>query len=132
MKTITNGTDLMNLLESVQMVGTRLAEWKFEWSLDTVMGLDGKTERGWLVACSFERPDVNGEFTEQGRGFGREWFIAPGTPDTGVVFTAWMAIQQIVIHELHESFTVMVDGKRVRLLDPHKELADLAVGSRTV
>jgi hypothetical protein len=128
-KAITNGTDLMNLLESIQMVGTRLAEWKFDWAMLEVKTTDVD---GWLVQCSFERPDVNGEFTEQGVGFGREWFIANGTPDTGVVFTAWKAIELIVIHEMHESFTVMVDGKRVRLLDPHKELADLAVGSRPV
>jgi len=43
-----------------------------------------------------------------------------------------MAVQQVITHELHESFTVMVGGKRVRLLDPHKELSDLAVGSREV
>jgi hypothetical protein len=135
MKTIDNSTDLMNLLESVQMLGTRLEEWNFCWSLDTVMGLppdQNEEVRGWLVRCSFERPDANGDFSEQGVGYGREWFIAPGTPVTGVVFTAWMAIQQVLIHELHESFTVLVDGERVRLLDPHKELADLAVGSRRI
>lgn len=132
MKTIDNGTDLMNLLESIEMLGTRLEDWNFRWSLDTVLELDGVKERGWLVACSFERPDANGVFDEQGIGYGREWFVKPGTPVTGVVFTAWMAIEQVLKHELHESFTVMVDGERVRLLDPHKELSDLAVGSRRI
>jgi len=143
MKTINDATALMDLLESIKMVGTRLADWNFRWSLDTVYASaemtislhTGAAERepniaGWLVRCSFERPDVNGEYTEQGIGYGREWFISPGTPDTGVVFTAWEAMKFIVTHEMHESFTVMVDGKRVRLLDPHKELSDLAVGSR--
>ena len=137
--TITNSTELMDLLESIEMLGTRLEEWNFRWSLDTVHHHDAletqsvdERVRGWLVRCSFERPDANGEYSEQGIGYGREWFIAPGTPITGVVFTAWMAIQQILIHELHESFTVMVNGERVRLLDPHKELADLAYGSRVI
>jgi len=129
MNKITNGTDLMNLLESIEMVGTRLAEWNFRWAMQEVKTQDVD---GWLVQCSFERPDVNGEFTEQGVGYGREWFIANGAPDTGVVFTAWEAMKFIVFHEMHESFTVMIDGKRVRLMDPHKELADLAVGSRIV
>jgi hypothetical protein len=131
MKAITDGTQLMDLLESIQMVGTRLEDWRFGWAMETVTEMNYEDgERGWLVRCSFERPDVNGEFSEQGVGYGREWFIASGTPDTGVVFTAWLAIQQIIIHELHEAFTVEVDGERVRLLDPHKDLADLAVGSR--
>ena len=144
MKTINDATALMDLLEGIKMVGTRLADWNFRWSLDTVyvpaemaISLHAGVEEhepniaGWLVACSFERPDVNGELTENSLGFGREWFVPPGTTDTGVVFTAWMAIQQIIAHELHESFTCQVDGRRVRLLDPHKNLADLAVGSRT-
>jgi hypothetical protein len=138
MTTITSGTQLMDLLESIQMVGTRLEDWRFGWAMETVTETEMNHEgplgliRGWLVRCSFERPDVNGEFSEQGVGYGREWFIASGTPDAGVVFTAWLAIQQIIVHELHEAFTVMVGGERVRLLDPHKDLADLAVGSRRV
>lgn len=130
MKTITNSADLMDLLESIEMVGTRFEEWNFQWAMRESHDVDGV--RAWIVQCSFERPDVNGEFTDQGIGFGRPWLIETGTPVTGVVFTAWLAIQQIIIHELHESFTVMVDGERVRLLDPHKELADLAVGSRRI
>jgi hypothetical protein len=35
-----------------------------------------------------------------------------------------------VDHELYESFTVELDGERVVLFDPHKELPQLAHGSR--
>jgi hypothetical protein len=87
---------------------------------------------GWLIRCSFERPDVNGDFTEQGVGHGRPWWVEYGASETGTIMTAWLAIQQIITHELHESFTVMVNGERVRLLDPHKSLEDLAVGSGRV
>jgi hypothetical protein len=130
---ITSGTDLMNLLESIQMKGTRFEAWRFGWAMETVTEMnDEPGDRGWLVSCSFERPDVNGEFDEQGVGYGRKWFVEHGASETGVVFTAWLAIQQIILHELHESFTVMVKGERVRLLDPHKSLEDLAVGSGRV
>jgi len=129
MNSITNGTDLMGLLKSIQMLGTRFEDWNFRWAMAEVRDYP---VNGWLVRCAFERPDVNGEFDEQGAGYGRPWFIEYGASETGIVFTAWMAIQQIIIHELHESFTVMVNGERVRLLDPHKTLADLAVGSRRV
>ena len=126
---ITNGSHLMDLLESIEMVGTRFEEWRFGWAMEEVKD---RPVNGWLIRCSFERPDVNGEFNEQGVGYGRSWWVEYGATVEGVVFTAWLAIQQIIIHELHESFVVTVNGERVRLLDPHKQLADLAVGSRRI
>ena len=125
---ITTTEELQDLLDGIEMVGTRFEEWKFAWKIQMVP----THPQGWFVQCSFERPDVNGDLSEKGFGFGRRWFVEYGTPDTGVVFTAWMAIQQIATHELHEAFTVLVNGKRVRLLDPHKKLSDLAFGSREV
>ncbi len=122
---IETGPQLAELLKGIEMLGTRFEEWKFGWRIIDNMGGDG-----WFIQCSFERPDANGG--EMDVGYGRKWFIEPGTPDTGVIFTAWLAIQQIVMHELHESFTIKVDGERVRLLDPHKTLPDLAHGSRRV
>lgn len=124
MKTIETGSQLAELLDGIEMLGTRLEEWKFDWRITEM------DSRGWFVQCSFERPDANGGDVRV--GYGRKWWVDREAPVTGVVFTAWLAIQQIVVHELHESFTVMVDGERVRLLDPHKELSDLAVGSRRV
>lgn len=121
---IETAEQLTNLLNGIEMKGTRFAEWHFSWRI-TDPGHDG-----WFIQCSFERPDANGG--PLATGYGRKWWVDYDTSDTGVVFTAWLAIQQIIIHELHESFTVMVNGERVRLLDPHKELADLAVGSRRI
>lgn len=126
---ITTHAQLMDVLESIDMLGTRFEDWKFGWVRKEVKD---HPVNGWLIQCSFERPDVNGDFTELGAGYGRPWFIEYGATIEGVVFTAWLAIQQIIIHELHESFVVTVNGERVRLLDPHKKLADLAVGSRRV
>jgi len=117
---------LEELLSGIEMLGTRLADWTFDWKITDC-------ETGWYIQSSFERPDANAADDDTGTGYGRKWFVESGTPDTGVVFTAWMAIhQQIIIHELHKSFTVTVNGERVRLLDPHKDLADLAVGSRRI
>jgi len=113
------------LLGDIVMRGTRFEDWNFDWRVTNC-------EEGWYIQSSFERPDVDSRYNEMRRGFGRKWLVERRTPETGVVFTAWLAIQQIVTHELHESFTVRVGNKFVRLLDPHKELAGLAVGSRVV
>jgi len=136
MTTVQNAVQLNILLSSIEMRGTRFAEWRFGWRVTEVEGPGTGLDRmaglvellGWHVQCSFERPDANDGSVAV--GYGRKWFVDVGTSETGVVFTAWLAIQQIVIHELHESFTVTVEGERVRLLDPHKRLADLAAGSR--
>ena len=113
------------LLGDIQMLGTRFEDWFFNWKVTDC-------EVGWHIQSSFERPDANSTHNAMDRGFGRKWLIEVGTSDTGVVFTAWMALQQIIIHELHESFVIEIDGERVRLLDPHKSLTDLAHGSRRV
>lgn len=134
---------LEELLEGIQMVGTRFEDWRFDWKITPVeepvtsvefgvVTVHGKRLVGWHLQSSFERPDANDPGADMGVGYGRKWFVEVGTPDTGVIFTAWMAVQQIIIHELHEAFTVNVKGERVRLLDPHKNLVDLAVGSRKV
>jgi len=123
------------LLGDIQMLGTRFEDWDFDWKIEELEGMTLTSAGdviGWHIQSSFERPDANSTHNKMDRGFGRKWFVEAGTPDTGVVFTAWMALQQIVIHELHESFVVEVNGECVRLLDPHKTLADLAVGSRRV
>lgn len=118
---------LEQMLEGIEMRGTRFEDWSFDWRVEEI-DREGVEVLGWHVRSSFERPDVDGERLE--RGYGRRWFVEPGSSVERVVFTAWLAIRQIVEHELHESFTVNVGGRRVRLLDPHKSLEDLAVGSR--
>lgn len=120
---------LAAVLESLEMCGTLFERWRFDWKWVPASDED---QRGWNVQCSFERPNVDLRVGGIEQGFGRKWFVACGTPVTGVVFTAWLAIKQIAEHELMEAFTVRLDGERVRLLDPHKTLADVAHGSRRV
>lgn len=120
---------LEDVLDGISMSGTRFQDWSFDWS---VTQAKGEHSEGWFIQSSFERPDVDGVTPAVTRGFGREWYVKSGASLEGVVFTAWLAIRQVVEHELHESFTVTVGGERVRLLDPHKRLEDVAVGSRRV
>jgi hypothetical protein len=75
---------------------------------------------GWLVSTTFQRPDTN--TSEVSRGEGRQWFIAKGTTESGVVKTAWLAAKQIVEHELMEAFRYL--GSRV--FDPHKTIYELS------
>lgn len=124
---VTTADELLSILGGVQTCGTLFETWRFDWQ---VARAHDEHQRGWNLQCSFERPDVEGHAGETAQGFGRKWFVAEGTPITGVVFTAWLAMRQVVEHELMEAFTVTVEGEQVRLLDPHKTLADLAVGSR--
>jgi len=116
--------ELHEILFGIEMRATRFEEWRFQWRIQPA---SDDEQVGWNIQCSFERPDANS--SEYGIGYGRKWFVASTASIESVVFTAWLAIQQIITHELHESFTVRVDGKSVRLLDPHKRLVDLAVGS---
>ena len=116
---------LGDLLESIKMSGTRFQDWSFDWAISPA-------HDGWFIQSSFERPDVGKTGAGLKRGYGRKWYIEQGSSQESVVFTAWLAIRQIVEHELHESFTVRVGGEQVRLLDPHKRLEDLVVGSRRV
>lgn len=128
---------LEEVLAGIEMRGTRFEDWSFDWKVEQLEGLAAEVI-GWHVQSSFERFDVDG--APRGdfggpvleRGYGRRWFVEPGSSVERVVFTAWLAIRQIVEHELHEAFTVVVGGRRVRLLDPHKSLEDVAVGSREV
>tara|TARA_Y100000034_G_C6900945_1_gene416698 strand:+ start:2001 stop:2522 length:522 start_codon:yes stop_codon:yes gene_type:complete len=75
--------------------------------------------RGWTIQTSFQRPDT--ETGDVSTGYGREWFIEIGASADAVLKTAYMAMQQILVHELMEAF--MVDGARV--FNPHAKLEDL-------
>lgn len=119
---------LEGILGSISMQGTLFESWEFNWRV--LDAADGE-QIGWNLQCSFDRPDVENPSAPR-QGFGRKWFVSEGTEVTGVVFTAWLAIKQLVEHELMESFVVKVEGERVRLLDPHKRLSEVAHGSRRV
>jgi hypothetical protein len=74
---------------------------------------------GWLVGTHFSRRDRNGGPTQIGKG--REWFIAYGTTESGVVKTVFAAVKMILEHELMEAFHV----SGVRIFDPHNTVAEL-------
>lgn len=121
-------SDVRVLLDGIEMRDTLFSSWEFEWQ---ILPADDSDSEGWNLQCSFVRPDANNG--ELDRGYGRKWYIESGSSAERVVFTAWMAINQIAQHELHESFTILLpDGRRVRLLDPHKPLSALAAGSRVL
>lgn len=81
--------------------------------------IDGKLAiKGWLIRCSFQRPDR--ETGAVGQGFGRWWFVAEGTTVSGIVKTMYAAAKLIVEHELLEAFRF--DG--CRPFDPHAPGAD--------
>jgi len=121
------------MLGGISMRGTRFEGWDFEWEVCGPLDIMDErewTNEGFLVRCSFERPDaVTGKMA---RGWGRHWWVDRHSSPEQVVFTAWLAIKQVVDHELHESFVVNMGGEQVKLLDPHKSLGDLAVGSARV
>ena len=86
--------------------------WKIEtvhhhaWHEDEV--------KGWLIQCSFQRPDTDTGIVDT--GYGRKEFVAFDATESAVIKTAWVCVQMTVHHELMESFCY--DG--ARLFDPHK------------
>lgn len=78
---------------------------------------------GWLVRCSFQRPDR--DTGEVGRGFGRWWMIEHGTTVSALQKTMFAAAKMIVEHELMEAFKV--NGRRP--FDPHRTVQDLTKGA---
>jgi hypothetical protein len=89
------------------------------WKVEPVFGEEGVLF-GFLVYSGFERPDTH--TGEMGRGWGRGWFVQKDYTEKGLLMTAWLAIRQIVEHELLEAFSI--DG--ARMFDPHKPLDTLA------
>ena len=75
---------------------------------------------GFLIRCGFWRPDTS--TGEMGEGFGRWNHVPRSATDTAVVMTAWVAIDLVVRHESMEAFLF----RGVRLLNPHKDLSELA------
>jgi len=99
----------------------------WEWETRHVYAMvDDETEEcvGWLVRTSFLRPDTASGKID--RGFGREEFVAIGTTESGIVKTAWLLCELIVLHELREAF--LVDG--IRVFNPHHTIEDLQLPHR--
>lgn len=114
---VTTHADLLAVLDAISFAPSCLAlgwRWHVEWH----------DEAGWLVRCSFDRPDTDSG--EVGRGAGRLWFVERGATVGAVVKTAWSACRMVVEHELHEAFLFHGD----RVFDPHADVDALAAVSR--
>lgn len=95
----------------------------WQWRVLTVLPAEHYEENGdgWLISCSFQRPDT--QTGAIGRGSGRWEFVARFSTISAVVKTAWVCVEKVVYHELLEAFCF--DGNRV--FDPHKSVFELAM-----
>jgi len=88
----------------------------WQWEMRDIRG-------GWLIRCSFQRPDrTTGEI---GRGFGRWWFVREGESESGLVKTAYSAAKMNIEHELMEAFRY----RGVRIFDPHHTVDQLGLAA---
>ena len=113
--------ELADILSQVKCKRTRFAEWEFNFIVHPMASQSWDGPEGWAIQCSFERPDalLHGKVKT---GYGRHWLVANGATETSIVKTAWLAMQQIVAHELMEAF----EWRGERIFDPHKSLMTLA------
>lgn len=99
----------------------------WEWDIRTVFypAVHGQLEEaGFLIRCSFQRPDTN--TGDVGRGWGRFFHLNPDESVTGVVKTMKLAMTRIVDHEIDE----MIRYNGERIFDPHYDISDLVEMAR--
>jgi hypothetical protein len=127
---ILNTTDLRSAMARVSFERSCLDmgwDWEIQWSTrddrDPDASVAALTVPGWLIRCSFRRPDR--DTGTIGRGFGRWWWLDVGITESAVIKTMFAAAKMIVEHELLEAFKV--DGKRP--FDPHRSVQDLISGA---
>lgn len=75
---------------------------------------------GYRIRTNFKRPDR--ETGEVGRGWGGWHELRLDTTESAVVKRAFVAMRDILIHELMEAFL----WKGARVLDPHNTVRELA------
>lgn len=95
----------------------------WQWEAQYAAWGDDGAESGWLIRCSFQRPDR--DTAAIGRGFGRWWFVGQGSTVSALTKTMFAAAKMIVEHELLEAFKF--DGRRP--FDPHRTVQDLTGGA---
>lgn len=93
--------------------------WEWETAKAARYSVSNNPAEDFLLRCSFRRPDR--ETGEPGRGWGRWWHVEHGASTSSVVKTAWLAVKQVVEHELMEAFKV--SGRRP--FDPHRTVDEL-------
>lgn len=93
-------------------------DFEWGWKVDPVSDKNGLN--GFLIYSVFKRPDTNTGVI--GTGCGRGWYIEKNYTEKDILMTGWLAIRQIIEHELLESFCI----DKARMFDPHKSLSSLA------
>lgn len=126
--TIKTTDELKAVLDKIAFLNTAL-DFKWQFHHDSIMipvGLVLKYEwcHGWLLWCSFERPDTN--TGKIGRGRGRDEIVWEGATVSAVVKTCWVLVELLVRHELMEGFRW--DGARI--FNPHNTVEELAALQR--
>jgi hypothetical protein len=127
---IMNTTDLRAEMARVSFERSCLDmgwDWEVRWGTrddrDPDAPVSAISVPGWLIRCSFQRPDR--DTGKIGRGFGRWWWIEVGTIPSALWKSMFAAAKMIVEHELLEAFKV--EGKRP--FDPHRSVQDLISGA---
>lgn len=114
--------DLEDVLSRISFKNTILDfKWKFEYKFmfSVPTEVNSNNNSGWLLWCSFERPDtLTGKI---GRGRGRDEIIWKGSSLSSVVKTAWLLVKILIDHEMLEGFRF--DGERI--FNPHNSVLDL-------
>lgn len=92
----------------------------WQWETQAASRYEADRFDGWLIRCSFQRPER--DTGKIGRGFGRWWYVERGATVSSMVKTMFAAAKMIVEHELLEAFK-FDDG---RPFDPHRTVQQLA------
>lgn len=108
------------LLAACQEVSFEPSCLDMGWKWEAVrIAAVGDSLHGWLIRCSFQRPDrLSGQIA---RGKGRWWFVEAGSSVSAVQKTMYAGAKMIVEHELMEAFKV----KGARPFDPHRTIGQL-------
>ncbi len=110
--------DLQEVLAQISFQNTVLNfAWQFHYEAFT---MQPSGRRGWLLWCSFERPDTDSGVV--GRGRGRDEIVWVGATLSGVVKTCWLLVELLVRHELMEGY----NWNGARIFNPHHTVTDLA------
>jgi hypothetical protein len=115
---ITTDEQLQAVLNDISFQNTVLNfKWQFHFEATE---LKPQGRKGWLVWCSFERPDTDSGLV--GRGRGRDEIVWQGTTLSGAVKTCWLLVELLIRHELMEGYR----WRDSRIFNPHHSVLDLA------
>jgi hypothetical protein len=111
----------MSNISTLNDVQTVLRKIKFKnWQIEVTAVID---DAGYLLQWTFLGKDTTKPLDNQlYMQYCREWFISHDATETQLIRTAWLAVQQAMMHEAAELF--LYNG--IRLFDPHTDYVKLA------